>query len=80
MEFITLYKIRKVVFFILIVGFSFQSQAQKLTKFSKEIDVFLVELEDYLNKPQNDELRQMFKKLSRFFSWVVSKNFLGFLL
>ena len=68
MEFITLYKIRKVVFFILLVGFSFQSQSQKVTKFSKEIDVFLVELDDYLNKPQNDELRQIFKKLSKSFN------------
>jgi len=68
MEFITLYKIRKVIFFILLVGFSFQSYTQEVTKFSEEIDIFLTELDDYLNNPQNDELRQISKKLSKIFN------------
>ena len=68
MEFITLYKIRKVIVFIFLVGFSFQSYTQKVTKFSKEIDIFLLELDDFLNKPQNDELKQISKKLSKSFN------------
>ena len=48
MEFITLYKIRKVIVFIFLVGFSFNHTHKKVTKFSEEIDIFLLELDDFL--------------------------------
>ena len=61
MEFITFYKIRRSLTLVFIVGFSFQSNSQKITTFSEEIDIFLTELDVYLNKSQNDELRQISK-------------------
>ena len=67
MEFITFYKIRRVLAFVFIVSFSFQSNSQKITTFSKDIDVFLIELDTYLNKSQNDELRQISKNISKSF-------------
>ena len=67
MEFITFYKIRRVLAFVFIVIFSFQSNSQKITTFSNEIDVFLIELDTYLNKSQNDELRQISKNISKSF-------------
>ena len=67
MEFITFYKIRRVLALIFIVIFSFQSNSQKITTFSDEIDVFLIELDTYLNKSQNDELRQISKNISKSF-------------
>ena len=53
-----------------LVGFSFQSNSQKITTFSEEIDIFLVELDIYLNKSQNDELRQISKNISKSFRKV----------
>ena len=53
--------------FVFIVIFSFQSNSQKITTFSNEIDVFLIELDTYLNKSQNDELRQISKNISKSF-------------
>ncbi|MAO72438.1 MAG: hypothetical protein CMD02_08045 [Flavobacteriales bacterium] len=67
MEFITFYKIRRSLALVFIVGFSFQSNSQKITTFSEEIDIFLTELDVYLNKSQNDELRQISKNISKSF-------------
>ena len=71
MEFITFYKIRRVLVFIFIVIFSFQSNSQKITTFSKRFDVFLIELDTYLNKSQNDELRQISKNISKSFRKII---------
>ena len=70
MEFITFYKIRRVLSFIFLVGFSFQSYSQKITTFSEDINIFLTELDLYLNKSQNDELRQISKNISKSFRKV----------
>ena len=70
MEFITFYKIRRVIAFIFLVSFSFQSFSQKITTFSEDINIFLTELDLYLNKSQNDELRQISKNISKSFRKV----------
>ena len=70
MEFITFYKMRRVLTFIFLVSFSFQSFSQKITTFSEDINIFLSELDLYLNKSQNDELRQISKNISKSFRKV----------
>ena len=67
MEFTTFYKLKKHLIFLMFISFSVQSIAQKIITFSEDTDVFLTELDAYLNKSQNDELKQISKQISKSF-------------
>ena len=68
MEFITFYKLKRNLFLILIACASLQSYSQKITTFSEDTEMFLQELDTYLVKSQNDELRQISKQISKSFN------------
>lgn len=74
MEFITFYKLKRNLFLILIACFSLQSYSQKITTFSEDTEVFLQELDTYLGKSQNDELRQISKQISKSFKKGIIPN------
>ena len=67
MEFITFYKLKRNLLLVLIACFALQSYSQKITTFSEDTEVFLQELDVYLGKSQNDELRQISKQISKSF-------------
>ncbi|MEJ6749235.1 MAG: hypothetical protein QNK60_04835, partial [Flavobacteriales bacterium] len=67
MEFITFYKLKKQVVFLLLFTFSVNGFSQKIESFSEDTDQFLVELDAYLNKTQNDEVRKISKQIQKSF-------------
>ena len=66
MAFITFCKMKRYIIFCFILLLSVQSFAQE-TSFSKDVDQFLIELEIYLNRTKNDEIKQISKQISKNF-------------
>ena len=67
MELITFYKLKKQVVFLLLFTFSVNGFSQKIESFSEDTGQFLVELDSYLNKTQNDEVRKISKQIQKSF-------------
>ena len=74
MEFITFYKLIRNLFLILITCFSLQSYSQKIITFSEDTEVFLQELDTYLGKSENDEIKQISKQISKIFKKGIIQN------
>ena len=67
MAFIKFYQMKKYILSLALLFVSSYCFSQKITSFSKDIDEFLVELDEYLSKNQNDDTKEISKKVLKAF-------------